>query len=253
MWVVGLLLLLTGAGLGIGYRVQRRRLGALLQADQNTLATVQSIAQDLGTLNYVTGIRGEVVCDQPLTSQLAQEKCVYYQMTVTRQYEETRWETDADGRRNPKTERGSRVETQHQRHVPFLLRDSSGTLHVRPDGAEFIGETFLSRFEPANQPSLRVGGFNLQVAGHPTGGQRTLGYQLEEKGIPVGREVFVLGEVINEEGRLLMRRPGQGRFVISLKPVEELIRGGQAAAQGLLWGAVGSGGLGLVLLIVGLV
>ncbi|GAB4214885.1 MAG: hypothetical protein OHK0012_13790 [Synechococcales cyanobacterium] len=252
MEIFGLILLGIGGGLGWGHLKQKQRVKALISADQATVSLVQSVAQDMGSLVYRAGLRGVVVCDQPITSELAQEPCVYYSMTVTRQYEETRWRTNSKGEREQETVRGSSTEASNQRSIPFWLEDNTGRIRVLPDGAEFMAETLLSRFEPEAMMggmSLRVGGFTLRV-GAGSGGRRTLGYQFEEKGIPVGRSVFILGEVTNPDGELQIHRPTQGRFVISSKPVEELIRGGQVMANGLLAGSVVTSVAGVVLLVL---
>jgi len=62
--------------------------------------------------------------------------------------------------------------------------------------------------------------------------------------------VFVLGEVVNPKGELRIEHPSQGRFVISVKHAEKLIRGGKAAATGLLFGSLSTGAIGAVILVV---
>jgi hypothetical protein len=85
------------------------------------------------------------------------------------------------------------------------------------------------------------------------GGRRTIGYRYEESAIPVGRDVYVLGEAADSGGALTIRKPsGKGtRFIVSLKSEEALVKGARtggtvltvlaaiAAAAGLLFAALG--------------
>jgi hypothetical protein len=222
---------------------QGRKLAAMRGTQTSQAADLQQLAASVGkeigagAFAEATEVKGTVRCAQPLVSELAEVPCVYFAMKVTREYEETRWETDSNGNRQQRTARGSQVMAQNTRSVPFEVEDESGRIGVEPQGASFVAEKVLSRFDAgeAQMAGLRVGRWAVSLGGLGEG-RRTLGYRYEELAIPVDRPVYVLGEAADEGGTLRMRKagakgPGGGRFIISVKSEEELTRGASRTAM----------------------
>jgi len=176
-------------------------------------------------------------------------------MRVEREYEETYYENDAQGRRQRRTRTGSDTVAANQRFAPFLVDDTTGQILVDPEGAEFVAEQVVSRFEPGGDNAageIRLGSFSLALPSL-SGDRRTLGYRFEEEAIPVGRDIYVLGEAAETNGELRVRKPREGQFIISLKDEEELVRQGQSSAAWMLAGSVVCILLGLGLLVAGMV
>jgi hypothetical protein len=216
-------------------------------------ALAKSVAGEIGggSFNETVEVKGVIECEQPLIAELSETPCVYYTMHVTREYEESYWETDQKGNRSQRTRRGSERVASNTRSLPFYVRDSSGRIRVEPEGAKFVDEKVLSRFESAGAVG-RIGTFELSgLAAVGVGSRRTIGYRFEESAIAVEREIYVLGEAADSEGRLRIQKPATKRtaFVISLKSEEQLAQRSRRVIGGLRIGAAVS----LVLAVVSIV
>ncbi len=263
--IAGAVLILASIGLYFGSLSQQRKLSQIKSTDTSTSADLTSLAAAVakeigaGSFNQIAEVKGTVECEAPLTSELSQTPCVYYSMTVTREYEEAYWENDDKGNRVQRTRRGSEPVASNTRSVSFLVRDSTGTMAVDPDGASFVDEKVFSQFQQGESfgSGLRFGSFTFNPAhiAALAGGRRTVGYRFEEKAIPVGRSIYVLGEAVDTEGRLRTRKPDRkgARFIVSLKSEDQLVKGAQAGATGLLVASVVAIILGAAGLVFGLI
>jgi len=78
-------------------------------------------------------------------------------------------------------------------------------------------------------------------------------YRFEEEVIPVGKEVYILGEVVDSDGVLRMQKPLRGgKFIISVRREESLLREGKLTMIGLLLGAIVFGLVGLAMIVLDL-
>ena len=142
--------------------------------------------------------------------------------------------------------------------VPFMVRDSTGTIEVDPAGASIVDEKVFSQFQQgeAGGDGFRFGRFSFGSGfAALAGGRRTIGYRLEESAVPVGRPIFVLGEAVDSGGRLRIGKPAKkgASFIVSLKSEEQLESGAKALTSGLLIAAIVSAALGVAALIFGVV
>ncbi len=263
--IIGVLMVLAGAGLYFGSQGQKRKLGEIKGTETSTAAALAELASSVakeigaGSFNQIAEVKGTIECDNPLESELSQTSCVHYSMKVTREYEETYWETDDKGNRQQKTRRGSETVADNTRNVAFFVRDSTGRIEVDPSGAKLDTEKVFSEFRPGENQAggLRFGrySFNPATFAALAGGRRTLGYRFEESALPLGRPVYVLGEAVDKDGRLRMHKPDQkgASFIISLKSEEQLVKGAQSVAKGMLIAAIVVAVLGLVGVVVGII
>ncbi len=215
----------------------------------------QEVAAEIGpgSFNKAAELKGIVDCERPLSSELAELPCVWYSSRVSREYEESYTERDADGKTRSGTRRGSELVSSNERRCEFFVRDESGSVLVAPEGAAVEGERVLSRFERGEPSTLSVGGFRLAL-GALGAGRRTLGYKLEEWALSPGKQVYVLGEARDDEGRLRVAKPAQkgGRFIISVKSEEELVRAAKKGSLALkiLAGVCAIGAVALAALVL---
>lgn len=245
------LIVLGVISIGIGivlYFVERNQSGrafSLRSAKPATVAELtqlaQAVSQDMGSgswRDYVK-VMGTIECDRPLYSELTQETCVYYSMTVKREYEETVTHTDDKGDRHTDVQRGSEVLSSNTRSTPFWVNDGTGAIEVNPNGASIDAEPVLDDFrnEGAKGDLISYGSFSL-AASHPQSGRRTLGYRYTESLLPVNRRVLVVGTVSDQSGSLVLQKPmetGQC-FIVSLKTDEALIaESDRTAKNAALW------------------
>jgi hypothetical protein len=227
---------------------------------QELLDATKYVAERLGetgSFSRIVELKGMVKCDSPLISEIARQSCVYYEMKVTREYEEDHWETHGRGARTRGTRRRSEQVAGNSQRIPFWLEDATGRILVDPDRADIDSVKVVDRFEPAGNLGgrnvLTFGGFRFDV-GIPLSGSRTLGYHFEERLLPLDRRVYVLGEARDVSGQLTVAKPlKKGKsFIISLKSEEDLIRSTGSRIRWLLVGAVAGGVAGVGLILAGL-
>ncbi|MGI5834909.1 MAG: E3 ubiquitin ligase family protein [Chloroflexota bacterium] len=262
--VVGIVLLILGVVLFLMRRSQQSKLMDIMGTKTSTSQELQKAAEYVaerlgqqGSFKQIAEVKGVLKCDSPLRSEIAQEPCVYYSMTVTREYEETYWETDSKTkRRQRRTRRGSEVVSQNSQRIPFWVEDSTGSILVNPEGADIDAVQVIDKFENNTGGVITLGGFSFDVGslvGQFLSDSRTLGYRFRESILPIGRQIYVLGEAADTTGKIQVQKPsGKEKFIISLKSEEELIRSTKSAAQWMLIGAIVSGIAGAALTIVGL-
>ena len=220
-----------------------------------------SVAGEIGagSFNQITEIKGKSVCDNPITSELAQKECVYYSMRITREYEEDYWDTDSEGRRTRKTRRGSDTVASNVRSTPFYVEDSTGKIKVNPEGCLAVTETVMSKFEPGqrNTGRMKIGRFSIDFGGLSplSGGRRTIGYRYEEEIIPIGRDLYVLGEATDKSSELQIAKPDdkKKKFIVSVKSEETLVKSAKSTSAGLMMGATVSAVAGTVVIVLNVV
>ncbi|MBP7264554.1 MAG: E3 ubiquitin ligase family protein [Spirochaetia bacterium] len=203
----------------------------------------REVAAELGAGSFASAaeVKGVVESPSPLQSEYARLPCVWYRSSITREYETTEWERDSDGHRRSVTKRHTETVSSVERSMPFLVRDQSGTVEVDPEGAKLEGEKVMDRFEGSLPP---------EFGGPGPGGFGTLGYRIREEALTIGRRVYVLGEARDEGGRLLIQKPSGkgGRFLITTKSEEELLRSAKRGQGALMAVAALCGASALIVL-----
>ena len=253
MLVLGVLLATIGIILLVLGKYQQAQLRQLKAAERSTTKELAEYAEavsqalvEVGSYSQIAEVSGIVRCDKPLVSEIARQPCVYYDARVWREYEDVRFRGSRRQRRRARTTRGSEVVSSNSQRIPFWVEDAAGRIHVDPSGAEIEPIQIADRFEPAAPGgSLTIGSFSITVRGAPPvpeEGRHTIGYRCRERTIPIGRRVYVLGEVTDSSGTLTIQKPRQkGRFVISLRSKEEIIRSVATQAQWITAAGAGSG------------
>jgi hypothetical protein len=265
MWyVIGAVLIAVGIGLVIFYKMQGDKLFLLKVTETSKVSDIVQEEKDVtdgmgekGSFAKFTEVKGKAVCQNPLASELANAKCVYYSMSITRKWEEEYWDTDSEGHRQRRTRQGSDTVASNVRHVPFFVKDDTGEIKVNPEGAEFVAEKVYSNFQPGDISggSISIGSFRLSLSGLNLGsGRRTLGYNYEEIAIPVDSDLYILGEAADAGGLLQIRKPTEKgkKFMISTKSEEELQRSIQGGMTATLIGSIvcAVGGIALIALTI---
>ncbi len=257
MWIAGIVVAVVGALLMLGARSAEKRLLALRTASKQTAAGLREalaqMSKDIGAGSFAETceISGTAECAQPLRAEVSGTPCIYYSMRVERQYEETVKDNGQE-----RTQRGSETVASNQQHAEFALRDASGAVAVAAEGAEFDGAKTLERFEPVSGGggsglSLSVGSFSITLPAVQVG-RRTIGHKIVEHHVPVGARLYVMAEAADREGEVVLRRPKDGPFIVSMRSKDELVSGARGQAKWMR--AVGMTAIvgGAVLTAVGL-
>jgi hypothetical protein len=262
--VIGIGLVVLGIGLVIARSSQSNKLMQIKGTETSKISELNDLTAEVakemgaGSFNQIAEVKGRSGCDNPLTSELAHAECVYYSMQVTREYEETYWDTDSNGNRRQQTRRGSDSVAHNVRSVPFTVDDGTGKIKILPDGAQIVAEKVFSQFQPgeAHGGTLSFGGLSFSLGGinFGGGGTRTLGYRYEEEIIPTGRDLYILGEAVDSGGELAIQKPKdkKNKFIVSVKSEEELIRGTTTTITVLLITGLLAGAGGITVAILSL-
>jgi hypothetical protein len=224
------------------FRNKNKQKAALMgQTETSGASDVSGLAP--GTL---VEVKGTLRCKEPLTSEMAGERCAYYSSKVIREYMERDYDDDDVG-----SDRRSEVVAHNEQFAPFTVEDSTGSVAVNAEGAELDAKQVVNRFDRntgSEGPSISLGGATINLGG----GERTLGYRYTETILPVDAPVYVLGSV-QQGGGIGTPSGDEGhRFVVSHRSEEAL---GQSLGKTVLWlgvGGIASIVVAVVLLAVGI-
>lgn len=260
MLIIGSLFVLIALAFAIGYLVQRRKYGTIRATPTFSVEQLQALSDDLarrgeaGSLRFITEVKGRAGCDQPLVSELTETECVYYRMKVEWEYEEIFYEQEGDERREHKREE-EEVLAEKKETALFWIEDATGRIQIDPEGAELIAQQTLSRVdddEGLPDEEIRMGRFVIEAPWKTCDEERRpKEYRFEEEAIPLGHEVYVLGEAVDSDGVLRMQKPMRGgKFIISTRREESLLREGRLTMIGLVLGAIVFGLVGLAMIVI---
>ena len=255
LWI-GIILLLAAGGCLWGAARTQRKVHAMMAAETLTvpqLLELQRISTELvgpGQFRKVCEVVGETVPAPVgmLRSELTDIDCVWHSARVQRRYKHYDRDNDGDTRVTTRTET---VSEQTSPHGWGLLRDGHtiGVDHGgrKPDGAEQV----LDRFEQAHEPQMAgVAG----VIGALMGGDRdqTIGYQHTEWVLRPGTRMYVLGEVDDRDGPLVIRPPRDPKtpFVLSTRTEEELTDSSRGSQRIWAWAGAAAAAIGIALIVL---
>ncbi|MEV5748194.1 GIDE domain-containing protein [Actinoallomurus sp. NPDC052308] len=228
------ILVLLGVAALIWAYVQQRKRDAMLATPTRTCAEIAEYAQPVTC--EVKGTAGPGP-QGPVQAPFSGQPCVWHRTKVTVRYEH---HEQRDGR----TVTTTRERTVHDKTygAPFSVRDATGEIVVIHGGRSIDNVTkSLSHFERAGT-DVDLFGLRLRV-----NLSNVKGHQYEEWLIPAGQPMYVLGGAAAENGRLVMRDPAEGPFLISTRSEEALssalrirfltgyILGGAVIVGGLIW------------------
>lgn len=211
---------------------------------------VEEIAADmpdglaLGYKDYVE-VKGNVVCDDPLQGEISDQVGAIVETVVVRVCERREESRDAQGNIRTHWRKHEETLSSNRRESPFWVDDGSGRLRIKPKGAKGVELVqVVERFQPANdsgmggQVTLSMGRFQMSVGSGrwDLTSSRTLGYRFIERILPIGKQIYAIGEVAatQDEG-LLLRPPTEEDkkkpFMVSPRTEEEIVKGHEKSAK----------------------
>ncbi|MFC5996373.1 E3 ubiquitin ligase family protein [Pseudonocardia hispaniensis] len=260
MWFIGVILLLAGAGCLYAAIRQQRLVYAMMAAETlpvPALEQMRAISDELGAGGSFRKICEVVGLTHPgphglLRSELTGTECVWHGHRVQRRYKH--YQRDSEGRTTVTT----RTETvaEHASEAGFALLSDGRTIGVdhggrRPDGVEQVAD----RFERSGPGSAGGGWLETLGAVARSGRDETIGYQYTEWVLRPGIQMYVLGEVHDATGSLVIAPPADRKhpFVLSTRSEAQLTASGRTRQRWFAWGGAGLIVLGLVMVVAGLV
>lgn len=229
MWIVGLIVIAAGVAALFYMRHTKSELHAMIGTETLSipeLERLRGISDELGAKGGFRKSAEVVGAAHPrpeglLTAELSRSECVWYSYDVHRKYETTEYRNG-----DRRTVRRSERVAGHTSWEGYALVDEQGhTIGVDPNGTKPEGaEQSVSRFEPYEGGRDSVELFGFEIPGLLTGnGSRTIGYEYKEWLIRPGRRLYILGEVHDKSGPLVISKPeDSGHFIISTRTEQEL-------------------------------
>ena len=250
MLILGVILIAAGCVLLVLSNRSRAKANAMAGTETSRvgdlLDLVDSVRSDLGD-NQPSGfsdyceLKGEIVCNAAITGEFSGHSLAMVETRVTRVFETRREERDDEGHVRTTWSKSSDTLAQNTQTAEFFIDDGSGRVRVRPPtkGVELL--ELVDRFEPpsvvearAGQLSLGNGAFQLSVPTFRAGNsRRLLGYKFTERGLPLGRRAYALGQIADTDEGLVLRgsdKPEQP-FILSLRSEEELVASSERSAK----------------------
>ncbi len=179
-----------------------------------------------GVFISLTELKGTAESDMPLTSYLAEARCVYYSYSIDEHWSRTVHEsyTDSKGNRQTRTrtESGWKTIDRNTLSIPFYLKDDTGIVRVIPEGAKITGvESFDTTCSPAD--ALYFGkGPKSQIA------DSTHKRRFSEHVLPLHAMLYVFGQARERQdvaAAEIARDKDEKTFLISTRSESKITSG----------------------------
>lgn len=227
------------------------------------LSTYAEVAKDLGDMEHKAlenvAVYGDTETENPLTSPLSQQKCVYYdykeeyEVEKKEQYEEK----DSNGNtvKKTRTVREYRTASTDNKYIEFFVNDGTGKIKINPESLKYD----LTHNEKVQtvpyQQQLTVGSLANSFFNSLVGGEKIIGIRKTERVIPVAFKVFVAGGITpTNNGLIIAKHQDKAKqFILADRSQDTLIND---LKKRQLFMYIGSGVLdvvGIILVIVGIV
>jgi hypothetical protein len=216
---------------------------SLRSARRRRLVENLPTSKTTGVFIGLVEIKGTAESEQPLTSYLAGQSCVYYGWSISEHWSRTVTETYTDEKGNIRTrtrqESGWTTVASGGESVPFYLQDDCGVILVRPDGAKIEANQVVNFTCDPSHPFYYGKGPATAVANSD--------YRrcFVENAIPLHATLYVMGQAREREDVVaaeIANDPNAEMFLISMRTEEQV-------GSALKWKGRGLALLGLVLVV----
>lgn len=213
-----------------------------------------------GNFTHFCEVKGTAHSDSPLTAELSKKQVVYYASKVVHEYERLEEKRDSQGKLTRNWVKRTDTLTENTNWANgWGIKDETGFILVDPAKAELHTIQTYSNYEKGdpNEDAIlkfKLGGMQFGL-GDKNPNKRTLGYRYTEEAIPLGQNLYVIGDANDREGRLQLAKPKESRypFIVSTKSESELAGDLGSSIKGLKIGAIACWVIGAGLAIYGLI
>ena len=269
MWALGVIIIGAGGWLIWSSKKSEQKAKTMEAAKTTTVEEIQKLVQEIreqlnggvsGYTEYVE-LKGLSRCEQPLTGEFSKEPAAIIRTKVERQIETRRERRDDDGNIRTSWHKSTDVLQKHEEEAEFFIEDSTGRARVISEGSELHLIERVNRFEPPGsverqQGNISWGNFSMSLSSYRGNDRRTLGYKFEEKALPVDHQLYVLGEIRDTEGGLVIQKPSDNNkgkpFIVSARSEAELVASAESSAKTQKFGGIAAIVIGLVVLVYGI-
>ncbi len=226
-----------------------RKSGALQLMDTSTVAEIQENYESItasmgsGSFTYQAELKGKAHADVPLKSVFTQEDVVYYSTTITHEYEELKEERGSDGKTTKKwVKKSERVSNDKRWADGFGLKDATGFIEVNGGQSNVHAEKLYSDFEKGDPVQQNGGNMHISIKGVSIAlnnrstmndRMRTIGYRYKEEGIRINKDLYIVGNANDRDGRLRIGvlPSSKDPFIVSAKSKDEVVGSYNSSAK----------------------
>lgn len=254
MWVIGAILIAVGIALFFYKKKVEAKLLDVKYYDKTDIKSAvelcNSVSSELGSGHYsqMVKVAAKAQSDQPLKGEFSNESCVYFEASVVHEFEKLVERKDENGKVHRNWVSGSETVGSTQEGGEFSLNDGTGTVQVDIQGADLTLDNAVNKFNnSAGSVSFSFGTYQPVSSRN----KRSKGYREIERNIPVGQQLFVLGELNDRNGAPTITISGEkgNPFIVSIKSEEEVIGGLESKAKMVYYGAIACVVIGPILIV----
>ncbi len=220
--------LLSLLGLSLSHRANRRR----------RLLSALPTSRVQGVFIGLVELKGTAESESPQVSYLSEKQCVLFSWSITegweRQEEETYTDSDGKQQRRTVTKTGSTTVASGGHMDTFFLKDETGVILVRPEGADIRPASLFSRTCRRGDPLYYGKGPATSIM------DSTHTRTFHESGIVLHGEVYLVGKAREREDIVapeIAKEKGNPVYIISTHPEEKVLKGYGIALW--VWGILG--------------
>lgn len=204
---------------------------------------------DAGLENYrqYAELKGIAEADNTVAAPYSNQNVAYYEAEIHQVFEENETYTDSEGHVQQRMKRTEELMSATKSPGPVVIKDAESGEKVYAEllstGMQLDTVQSFSKFEPLN--SMQQYGFFNSFQYRPMG-LRTLGFRMEEKIIPLGQQLYALGDAYLQGGKLYLSKPADKKkpYILSVKNEADLLQGSKT-------GSVVSLVAGIVIAVIG--
>jgi hypothetical protein len=188
-----------------------------------------------GYRHYVE-LKGQAGSEKPVKTPFSEKEVAYYDASLYQVTEERQTTTDKT-KTTQTIKKNETLMTNDKSSQPVSLKDTSGlqevTIDISQAGSALEALKTFDRFEPSNNLS-KYSFFTGNRYGSPGAG--TLGFRMTEKTIPLGQNLYVLGEARLENNRIFLGKPMDKRkpFIVSARDKSDIVSANKSGANAAL-------------------
>ncbi len=232
-YIIGGLLILGGAALSffVPRKIKARNIEIKFMKT-TPIGELKALLEDSekeglhGYRHYVE-LKGSAGSDDPEKTPYSKRDVAYYQSYLYQVYQEVHTFRDDKGRTHRQLVRKEAQMGNQQSSNPITVNDrQTGDkvyLDVNQSGLKLETLKTLDRFEPVNNMRKYdfFSGFQFSNMG-----SKTLGFRMLEKTIPLGQQLYFLGEAWLEGNRIQLGKPGEKDkpFIASVRSEEDIVQ-----------------------------
>lgn len=256
MLIAGIVLIVLGAVLVWNKTRLEKKILNIKYFDRINLKTAienyDHITKELGSGSFsqMVKLSAKAESDRPLRGEFSGMDCVYFESEVIHKYKRLVESKDSDGKVVRNWETDTEVVADTKQGDEFKLNDNSGVVNINIQGAEITTNEVVDNFQPSSGSGTTSFSFGSFLS-RSDSDFKTLGYNEIERNIGVGTSLFIIGEINDRNGRLMISKPADddNPFIVSVKTEASILKGLKGNASLSLYAGISAAVIGVGLLV----